>query len=144
MVPQPAGPLVAAARAGPPRTGRRRRRGGRYTAALGLYDGLASRSGEERFETACCRTALAALAGGNGAGVSPAEGKAEADQAMALLEKAVGVGFRNATVFRTEPRWARSASARSSRNCSRSSRRNLPRRRSSRGDREALVPPGSG
>ncbi len=71
--------------------------------ALSLYDGLASRSGEERFETACCRAALAALAGGNGAGVSPAEGKAEADQAMALLEKAVGVGFRNATVFRTEP-----------------------------------------
>ncbi len=70
--------------------------------SLGLYDGLASRSGEERFETACCRAALAGLAGGNGAGVSDAEAKAEADQAMALLRKAIDIGFRNTTAFRTE------------------------------------------
>jgi tetratricopeptide (TPR) repeat protein len=70
--------------------------------ALGLFEGLASRSGEERFETACCRAALAGLAGGNGAGVSATEGKAEADQAIALLRKAIDIGFRNTTAFRTE------------------------------------------
>ncbi len=71
--------------------------------ALGLYDGLKARAGEEQFETACCRAALAGLAGRDGAGVSAAEGRAEADQAMALLRKAVDTGYRNAAAFRTEP-----------------------------------------
>ena len=48
--------------------------------ALGLFDGLKSRSGEERFGTACCRAALAGLAGRDGAGVSAEEGKAEVDR----------------------------------------------------------------
>ena len=41
--------------------------------ALGLYDGLAARSGEEWFETACCHAALEGLAGRPGSGVSAAE-----------------------------------------------------------------------
>ena len=70
--------------------------------ALGLYDALTSRSGEEIFETACCRAALAGMAGKDGAGVSADDGKAEAALAMALLRKAVEGGFRNASAFRTE------------------------------------------
>jgi hypothetical protein len=38
---------------------------------------------------------LAGLAGQDGAGVSAAQGEAEADQAMALLRKTVGMGYRN-------------------------------------------------
>ncbi len=34
--------------------------------------------------------------------MSAAEGKAEADQAMALLRKAVGMGYRDAGAFRTD------------------------------------------
>ena len=70
--------------------------------ALGLYDGLASRSGEDHFGTASCRAELAGLAGRDGAGVSETDGKAEAAQAMALLKKAVDTGYRNAAAFRTE------------------------------------------
>ena len=70
--------------------------------ALALYDGLPSRSGEEWFETACCHAALAGLAGRAGSGVSAAEAAAEADAAMALLHKAVGMGYRDADAFRTE------------------------------------------
>jgi hypothetical protein len=46
--------------------------------------------------------ALAGLAGQEGTGVSAAEGKAHADQAMALLRKALVDGFRFITVYRTE------------------------------------------
>ena len=45
--------------------------------------------------------ALAGLAGQEGTGVSAAEGKAHADQAMALLRKAVD-GFRYIPEYRTE------------------------------------------
>jgi hypothetical protein len=69
--------------------------------ALMLYDALPSRSGEEWFETACCHAALAGLAGQPGAGVSAAEGE-EAARAMGLLHEAVGMGYRDATAFRTE------------------------------------------
>ncbi len=70
--------------------------------ALGLYEGLPSRSANEWFETACCHAALASLAGRDGAGVSAAEGTAEADQAMALIRKAVGMGYRDGEAFRTD------------------------------------------
>ena len=50
----------------------------------------------------CCHATLAGLAGRVGAGVSAAEGQAEADQAMALIRKSVGMGYRDATVLRTD------------------------------------------
>ena len=67
-----------------------------------LWDGLPSRIGEEWFEAACARAALAGLAGQTGSGVSAAEAVTEADAAMALLRKAVGLGYRNIDAFRTE------------------------------------------
>jgi tetratricopeptide (TPR) repeat protein len=70
--------------------------------ALALWDGLPSRSGSDWFLTACCHATLAGLAGRDGAGVSAAEREAESDQAMALLRKAVGIGYRDASGFRTE------------------------------------------
>ena len=70
--------------------------------ALSLMSGLPSGSGEQWFETACCHAALAGLAGQNGSGVSAAEAKTDADQAMALLRKAVDAGYRNAADLRTD------------------------------------------
>jgi eukaryotic-like serine/threonine-protein kinase len=70
--------------------------------ALSLFDGLASRSGEEQFGTACCRAALAGLAERDGAKESAAAGKAEATHAMALLRTAVDTGYRNLAPFQTE------------------------------------------
>ncbi len=69
--------------------------------ALGILNRLPSRSGEEWFETACADATLAGLAGRYGSVVSAAESSAEATRAMALLHKAVGMGYRTAAAFRT-------------------------------------------
>ena len=61
--------------------------------ALRLSEGLRLPEGYAAFAIACSHAALAGLAGQEGTGVSAAEGKAHADQAMALLRKAVD-GFR--------------------------------------------------
>ena len=70
--------------------------------AMELWDGLPSRSGEEWFETACGHAALAALAGREGSRVPGDQRDTEADKAMTLLRKAVGMGYRDANNFRTE------------------------------------------
>jgi hypothetical protein len=70
--------------------------------ALGIWDGLPKRSHEEWFATACCHAALAGLAGRDGSGVSLGATASEADTAITLLIKAVGLGYRNADAFRTE------------------------------------------
>ena len=60
--------------------------------ALSLFDSLQAPTGEDWFATARCHAALAGPAGLDGSGVSADLGKAEADQAMALLKRAVGMG----------------------------------------------------
>jgi serine/threonine-protein kinase len=70
--------------------------------ALAFYDGLASRSHEEWFGTACCHAALAGLAARAGSGMSAHEASSEADAAMNLLLRAVGMGYRNPDIYRTE------------------------------------------
>jgi eukaryotic-like serine/threonine-protein kinase len=68
--------------------------------AQSLSEGLPALGGVGPFNGACAHAALAGLAGQDGAGVSAAEGRAEADQAMALLRKAVDAGHRDPTEFR--------------------------------------------
>jgi hypothetical protein len=70
--------------------------------AVELFDALPLRSGRVWFDSACAHAALAGLAGREGSGVSAAEATSEAETAVALLHKAVGVGFRNPDVYRTE------------------------------------------
>jgi serine/threonine protein kinase/tetratricopeptide (TPR) repeat protein len=70
--------------------------------ALGLYEGLPSRSGWEWFETACCHAALCGLSGHDGAGVPAAEGQDEAAKAIAALKRATTMGYREAHAWRTE------------------------------------------
>jgi len=71
--------------------------------ALVLYDGLATRSREQWYETACCHAAMAGLAGTAGSGLSASEAASEADAAVALLKKAVALGYRLADAVRNEP-----------------------------------------
>ncbi len=70
--------------------------------ALSLYQGLAARSRQDWFETACCLAALAGLAGQAGSGIRTDQGTEETEAALSVLHRAVGMGFRNAEVFRTE------------------------------------------
>jgi tetratricopeptide (TPR) repeat protein len=70
--------------------------------ALSLSQGLPMQRVGVILVIACSHAALAGLAGREGAGVAAAEGKAHADQAMALLRKPVDEGYRSLDWFRTE------------------------------------------
>ena len=61
--------------------------------ALQIWDGLPTRDGEHWFETACCHATLSASRAAR-SGVPAREASAEADKAMALLNKAVSMGYR--------------------------------------------------
>jgi hypothetical protein len=69
---------------------------------MGLFDGLPSRSSREWYEAACCPAAVAGPARMAGSGASAAEAASEADAAMAMLTKAVAMGYRDAGAFRTD------------------------------------------
>ena len=56
----------------------------------------------ETGSTACCHAALAGLAGRDGSGVPAAEASSHAAEAMALLRRAVSMGYRNADTLRNE------------------------------------------
>jgi hypothetical protein len=70
--------------------------------AIVLWDGRPSRDGEDWFVTACPHDALAGLTGRDGSGVSAGEGITEANAAIALLYKAVDLGYHNSDALRTE------------------------------------------
>ena len=70
--------------------------------AVALAEGLPSGRGQDWFETACAHAALAGLAGRDGSGVSAAEAVTEAQAAVALLRRAVAMGYRSPAGFRTE------------------------------------------
>ena len=70
--------------------------------ALRLSEGLRLPDGYAVFFIACSHAALAGLAGQEGTGVSAAEGKAHADQAMALLRTAVDARIVGISSYRTE------------------------------------------
>ncbi len=69
--------------------------------AVAVYDALPSRSGEIWFLSACAHAALAGLADQDGSGVSAAEAAGEAETAVAMLHKAVAMGYRIAAAYRT-------------------------------------------
>ncbi len=67
-----------------------------------ISEGLRLPEGYTFFSIAGAHAALAGLAGQEGTGVSAVEGMAHADQAMALLRKAVDTGFRKIRAYRTK------------------------------------------
>ncbi len=71
-----------------------------FRRAMGLYDALPSRTGEQWFRSAWAHAALAGLVGATGSGLSSAEAASEADAAMALLHKAVAMGYRGHFIYR--------------------------------------------
>ncbi len=60
-------------------------------------------SGERAIILACCHGSLAGLTGLADAGVTAAEAKSHADQAMAILRQEVAAGYRDADLLRVEP-----------------------------------------
>ena len=70
--------------------------------ALANFDGRKLLRGEETFFWACCHAGLAGMAGRPGSGVSALEGADEAEKAIALLRRAVTLGYRSFDSYRTE------------------------------------------
>ena len=70
--------------------------------ACAKYERIESLSGEQTFFHACCHAGLAGLAGRPGSGVSAAQGADQALEAMAVLRRAVAMGYRNPDTYRTE------------------------------------------
>jgi serine/threonine-protein kinase len=72
--------------------------------AIARFEGLRSPESSDLYAFACARATLSSLADRAGSGVLAAEGRAEADKAMALLRKAAYEGYRNpaASAYRTE------------------------------------------
>jgi serine/threonine protein kinase/tetratricopeptide (TPR) repeat protein len=59
-------------------------------------------SGEQTFFQACCHAGLAGLAGRPGSGVSATQGADEAGKAMAVVRRAIAMGYRNPDTYQTE------------------------------------------
>jgi tetratricopeptide (TPR) repeat protein len=70
--------------------------------AVALREGLATLSLEVRYDLARDHALRAGLAAEASSGLSSAEGAAEADRAMAVLERVIAEGYRDATIP-TEP-----------------------------------------
>jgi eukaryotic-like serine/threonine-protein kinase len=70
--------------------------------ATALYTSHLPTGGEEAHFQACCHASLAGLADAKGSGVSRVEGTAHADEAMAILHRAVAGGFRDIGLLRVE------------------------------------------
>jgi eukaryotic-like serine/threonine-protein kinase len=70
--------------------------------ACAHYDGTKPLNGEHTFLLACCHAGLAGLAGRSGSGVSAAEGADQAEMTLAVLDRAVTMGYRSLDAYRTE------------------------------------------
>jgi eukaryotic-like serine/threonine-protein kinase len=71
--------------------------------AIALYKTVAGQDGECLFFYACCHASLSSLAGLPDTVVSVSEKYAQADRAMALLLRAVEVGYCAPYAYRNEP-----------------------------------------
>jgi eukaryotic-like serine/threonine-protein kinase len=69
---------------------------------LKLCEGLTLTHGLDWYNTACCYSALAGMAGQVGSDVSASESARAADTAMELLARSVAVGIRNLNEFQIE------------------------------------------
>jgi serine/threonine protein kinase/tetratricopeptide (TPR) repeat protein len=73
-----------------------------WRSATALYASHLPPGGEEAHFRACCLASLAGLVGAKGSGVSGVEGTAAAEEAMAILRRAVAGGYRDIGLFRVE------------------------------------------
>ena len=76
--------------------------GNAWRRADALLQAIPNLDGENTFFHGCCHAKLAGLASHDGAGISADEASSHAETAMALLTKAVGMGYRDADAFRNE------------------------------------------
>jgi eukaryotic-like serine/threonine-protein kinase len=67
-----------------------------FRSSVKARESVSTPTPEQIYDLACTRAKLAAAAADSGSGLSPAEARAEADQAMAALRRSVAAGFNSA------------------------------------------------
>jgi tetratricopeptide (TPR) repeat protein len=67
-----------------------------FRSSVKVREGVSAPTPEQLYDLACTRAKLAGAAADSGSHLSPAEARAEADQAMAVLRRAVTAGFNSA------------------------------------------------
>jgi hypothetical protein len=70
---------------------------------VALYPTLPALIAEDALRYASCHASLSTLAGLSGTQVPAGDKDADADRAMSLLRRAVGMGYRDAETYRTDP-----------------------------------------
>ncbi len=70
--------------------------------AIALFETIPSLDGDYVFYCAGCHAMLSSLAEQPGTEISAREGRSQAEQAIALLKKAVAMGYRDPNSYRTE------------------------------------------
>jgi len=73
-----------------------------FRKALNLLQGLAIQTPDDHYNRACMHARIASVAGKAGSGLTVAEGRAEADQAMADLHRAIAAGFGTRALLRLD------------------------------------------
>ena len=70
--------------------------------ALALWESLSNLEGEDVFNSAACQSLLSSLAEHSSAGLAAAQGNAAADRAIAFVARAIAMGYRFPSMWRTE------------------------------------------
>jgi eukaryotic-like serine/threonine-protein kinase len=73
-----------------------------FRRAIELVEQLPTPTPRNRYSLACCHAQLAGVAGDPGSGMTAAQGKAEAEQAMNLLQQAIAGGYEGIGRLRTD------------------------------------------
>jgi tetratricopeptide (TPR) repeat protein len=71
--------------------------------AVTIWTRMSSRTPTDLYNLACTHASIAGLAAKPGSGMTAADGRADADQAMESLHRAVAAGYRRLSIFRTDP-----------------------------------------
>jgi tetratricopeptide (TPR) repeat protein len=67
-----------------------------FRSSVKARESVSAPTPEQLYDLACTRAKLSGAAADSGSGLSPAEARAEADQAMAVLRRSVAAGFNSA------------------------------------------------
>jgi eukaryotic-like serine/threonine-protein kinase len=76
-------------------TGRPREAIARYRQSIAELERIEKPSPIDLYDVACCRSLISGAAGEPGSGLTDAEGRAEAEQAVAGVRRACDAGYRN-------------------------------------------------
>jgi serine/threonine protein kinase len=74
-----------------------------FRSSVKVREGVSAPTPEQLYDLACTRAKLAGAAADSGSHLSPAEARAEADQAMAVLRRAAAAGFNSAEKIQKDP-----------------------------------------